>query len=66
MICPECSGNGYIRVPGAPDPWETSQNPYAKDREINCPTCGGQGEVAVAVPTNNLHLLSDRVGFDAN
>ena len=30
MICPECNGNGYIRIPG---------------KEINCPTCEGDGEL---------------------
>jgi predicted amidophosphoribosyltransferase len=46
MICYECAGNGYILLPGEPDLWETSQNPFAQEREVNCPTCEGQGELS--------------------
>jgi hypothetical protein len=46
MICPEYQGNVYIRIPGSPDPWETSQNPFANDREIICPTCEGYGKIS--------------------
>jgi hypothetical protein len=45
MICYECSGNGFIRIPGLPDPFETSLPPFAQEQEINCPTCKGQGEI---------------------
>jgi DnaJ-class molecular chaperone len=30
MICPECHGNGFIKIP---------------EKEINCPTCEGDGEL---------------------
>ncbi|MGB8700067.1 MAG: hypothetical protein WCD18_11680 [Thermosynechococcaceae cyanobacterium] len=53
MICPECSGNGFILLPGEPDPWETSQNPFANVREVNCPTCEGQGELSDNPATNH-------------
>ncbi|NJM67813.1 MAG: hypothetical protein HC851_20170 [Acaryochloris sp. RU_4_1] len=52
MICPECNGNGYICIPGTPDPWETSQNPYTNEKEINCSTCEGQGELPDEMPSN--------------
>ncbi|MBW4554185.1 MAG: hypothetical protein KME35_24245 [Aphanocapsa sp. GSE-SYN-MK-11-07L] len=38
IVCPECNGNGFIRIPGEPDPWETSQNPFANEQEINSPS----------------------------
>jgi len=36
VVCPECKGNGFVKVP------------YEQAREelhANCPTCGAQGEV---------------------
>jgi RecJ-like exonuclease len=45
MICPECDGKGFIRILGQPDSWETSQNPFANEKEITCPTCEGDGEL---------------------
>ena len=36
IVCPECKGNGFVRVP------------YEEAREelhVNCPECGAQGEV---------------------
>jgi len=36
IVCPECRGNGFVRVP------------YEEAREelhVNCPECGAQGEV---------------------
>lgn len=49
MICPECNGEGGVRVPGLPDPWETSQSPFANEREIVCPTCKGKGVLSEAI-----------------
>jgi DnaJ-class molecular chaperone len=46
MICPQCAGNGFILLHGEPDSWETSQSPFAQEREVNCPTCEGQGELS--------------------
>lgn len=43
MICPECSGNGFIKLPQMSDPWAARQIP-----EVNCPTCEGQGKLSNA------------------
>lgn len=64
MICPECSGNGYIRIPGVPDPWETSQSAIVNEREINCPTCEGQGDLPDVLPTNYCPACGEPIPDD--
>jgi RecJ-like exonuclease len=41
MICPECNGNGFIKIP---------------EKEINCPTCEGDGELS-DTPSSKHYLL---------
>ncbi|NJM67657.1 MAG: hypothetical protein HC851_19280 [Acaryochloris sp. RU_4_1] len=61
MICPECNGNGFLRIPSTPDSWETSQNPFANEREINCSTCEGQGELPDEPPTNHCPACGEPI-----
>jgi predicted nucleic acid-binding Zn ribbon protein len=64
MICPECSGNGFILLPGESDPWETSQNPFANEREVNCPTCEGQGKLSDNSATNHCQACGEPLKAD--
>jgi DnaJ-class molecular chaperone len=36
VVCPECKGNGFVKVP-----YEQAR----EEQHANCPTCGAQGEV---------------------
>ncbi len=42
MICPDCGGNGFIKISGTSPDWESNQN--AQEKEITCPTCEGEGD----------------------
>lgn len=64
MICPECNGNGFIRIPGLPDPFETSQKPFANEKEITCPTCEGQGEFADKPNAKHCSACGEPIGED--
>jgi DnaJ-class molecular chaperone len=64
MICPECVGNGNIRIPGTPDVWETSQGPFANEAEINCPTCEGDGELADTPYTKHCNACGETIAED--
>lgn len=45
MICPECSGNGFIKL-ATTNSLEASQLSFTDLAEIDCPTCEGQGELS--------------------
>jgi predicted nucleic acid-binding Zn ribbon protein len=45
MICLECNGNGFIKIPKTPEDWEAGLNLFAHESEMNCPTCEGDGEL---------------------
>jgi RecJ-like exonuclease len=64
MICYECQGNGFIRIPGLPDPFETSQNPFANEKEINCSTCEGNGELPDTPHTKYCSACGEPIGED--
>lgn len=64
MICYECNGNGFIRIPGIPDPFETSQNPFANEKEITCPTCEGQGELADSPNVQHCSACGEPIAQD--
>ena len=66
MICPACGGNGFIRIPGLPDPLEPSQNPYAIEKEITCPTCEGQGELADGANVKHCPACGEPLEPDQN
>jgi RecJ-like exonuclease len=36
IVCPECKGNGFVKVP-----YEQAR----EEQHANCTTCGAQGEV---------------------
>jgi DnaJ-class molecular chaperone len=64
MICPECCGNGFIKIPGDPDPWETSHTPFSKEIELNCPTCEGQGKIPDTPPEKHCPACGEPLDAD--
>ena len=51
MICPRCTGNGYVRIPN-----QAVGNP--KEIISQCTMCGSEGEIDDSVITYKLHIQS--------
>jgi RecJ-like exonuclease len=51
MICPECNGNGFIKIP---------------EKEINCPTCEGDGELSDTPSSKHYPACGEPIGKDEN
>jgi RecJ-like exonuclease len=62
MICPNCHGNGYIKIPGTSNNWEINQN--AQEKEINCPTCEGDGEISDTPAAKHCHACGEPIEKD--